>query len=208
LADRLHLIDVTVTRAAAEVDELLDLTHLEMGRALELDTAPINLISLVRVVVAEHEHASVRHRLRIEAGEAQLIGYWDGRRLARVLANLVDNAIKYSPEGGQIEVSVWREPEGTEEYAVLAVKDPGIGIPAGDLALVFERFQRASNVPARIAGTGIGLASARSIVESHGGSIIVHGHPGQGSTFTIRLPLRTNLSDPEVPAAALAKELE
>jgi signal transduction histidine kinase len=76
---------------------------------------------------------------------------------------------------------------------VLAVRDPGIGIPAEDLGRVFERFQRASNAAGRIAGTGIGLASVRSIVESHGGSVGVQSCVGQGSTFTIRLPLRADV---------------
>jgi PAS domain S-box-containing protein len=192
LADRLQAIAATVTRAAGQVDELLDLAHLEMGRSLELQCTPTDIIDLLRAVVAEHQQASTRHDLRLGSDEARMMGNWDGRRLARVLGNLIDNAIKYSPDGGRIDVRVLREEVGTQEYAVVAVQDSGIGIPADDTARVFERFERASNVPGRIAGTGIGLASARSIVESHGGSIGVQSYAGQGSTFTIRLPLRAH----------------
>jgi signal transduction histidine kinase len=102
-----------------------------------------------------------------------------------VLSNLLDNAVKYSPDGGPISVRVARD----GEWAVLEVADHGIGIPSSDSMRIFERFQRASNVERRIGGTGIGLASARHIVESHGGTIAVRSEEGAGSTFVIRLPL-------------------
>jgi phosphoserine phosphatase RsbU/P len=194
LADRLHAIATTVTRAAVQVDELLDLCQLEMGRSLRLDRVPVDLVHLTRTVVAEHQQASARHELQIETELTHMIGEWDGRRLARVLSNLLDNAINYSPAGGQIEVHVRREADGSEEYALLAVQDHGIGIPAEDSLRVFDRFQRAGNVPVGVVGTGIGLASARSIVESHGGTIGVDSQLGHGSTFTIRLPLQIQIT--------------
>ena len=102
-----------------------------------------------------------------------------------MLSNLLDNAIKYSPEGGPIVVRVSRE----GEWASIQVVDRGIGIPAAEIGRVFERFQRASNVERRISGTGIGLASVRHIVESHGGNIAAESREGDGATFTVRLPL-------------------
>jgi signal transduction histidine kinase len=109
-------------------------------------------------------------------------------RLERVLENLLSNAIKYSPEGGSITVAIADEEIGGP-WAVLTVRDQGLGIPAADLPRVFERFQRARNVEGRIGGTGIGLASARQIVEQHGGTIAAESAEGTGSTFTVRLPL-------------------
>jgi signal transduction histidine kinase len=76
-----------------------------------------------------------------------------------------------------------------EDWAVFAVSDDGIGIPQSDQTRIFERFQRASNVAGRIGGTGLGLASARHIVESHGGTIVVISEEGSGATFTVRLPI-------------------
>ena len=114
-----------------------------------------------------------------------MIGTFDTRRLGRVLSNLLDNAVKYSPDGGPIVVRLGRDGNS----AVLQVVDRGIGIPGQDRDRIFERFQRASNVEQRIGGTGIGLASARHIVESHGGSIGVESEEGDGATFTVRLPI-------------------
>jgi signal transduction histidine kinase len=110
-------------------------------------------------------------------------------RLVRVLDNLLANGIKYSPNGGEIEVSLARQDDGGAAWAVLAVRDHGLGIPAADRPRVFERFRRARNVVGLIGGTGIGLASTRQIVEQHGGTITVVSQEGVGSTFTVRLPL-------------------
>jgi PAS domain S-box-containing protein len=187
--ERLHQglqrLDAIATRATALVDELLDLASMQMGRPLELDRQPADLVELAREVAEEQQLATERHTIRLESLEAQLIGQWDGRRLRRVLANLLDNAIKYSPDGGPIELRVHRDEDG----AAIDVIDHGIGIPNGDQRRIFERFQRASNVEPRIVGTGIGLASVQHILDSHGGTITVHSQEGSGTTFTVRLPI-------------------
>jgi signal transduction histidine kinase len=112
---------------------------------------------------------------------------WDISRIERVLSNLLGNAIKFSPRGGGIRVSV--EVEG--ECAVLRVADQGEGIPESDLPHIFERFHRGQNVEGRIPGAGIGLAGVRRILELHGGSITAASRVGEGTTFTVRLPLNT-----------------
>ncbi len=106
-----------------------------------------------------------------------------------MLMNLVANAIKYSPAGGEIVVEVQRQEETAAAWAVLAVRDQGLGIPAADVPHIFTRFHRATNVIGRISGTGLGLASVRQIVDRHGGSIEVMTAEGVGTTFTVRLPL-------------------
>jgi PAS domain S-box-containing protein len=178
-------LDSIATRAAALVDELLDLARMQMGRPLDLERAPTNLVELAKAVMAEHELATEVHTVSVRTDLSELLGMWDARRLGRVLGNLVDNAVKYSPEGGPIELRIYAD----DTWASVDVQDHGIGIPAAEIERVFERFQRASNVEGRIGGTGIGLASARHIIESHGGSISVISEEGEGSTFTIRLPL-------------------
>ena len=110
----------------------------------------------------------------------------DRDRLAQVIGNLLSNAIKYSPAGGAVRVHV--ELEG--DRAVLMVNDQGMGIDEADRERVFEKFFRSSEASARIAGTGLGLAVAREIVETHGGEIRVQSEPGAGSTFWIELPLK------------------
>jgi signal transduction histidine kinase len=117
-----------------------------------------------------------------------VVGWWDERRLERVLANLLTNAIKYSPDGGEILVRVDLEQGPTGPRSLLAVTDCGVGIPAADLPHVFERYRRGGNVGG-IAGSGIGLFGSRRIVEQHGGTIEAASREGNGSTFTLRLPL-------------------
>jgi signal transduction histidine kinase len=187
LAASLARIDTIATRAADLIDELLDVARLHMGSPLELDRQPIDLVALVAELVAEHQQRSQIHQLRFESSVPQVLGRWDPRRLARVVANLLDNALKYTPEGGLIDVRVGRtEPPDTR--AVVTVQDSGLGIAPEDLERIFARFHRGSNVVGRIAGTGLGLASARHSIESHGGTIQVVSELQRGSTFTIYLP--------------------
>jgi signal transduction histidine kinase len=184
LRDGLRRIDAIATRAAGLVEELLDQARMQMGRPLDLDRRPVDLLTLVREVVQEQQQATERHTISVESNMAELTGLWDPRRLGRVVSNLLDNAVKYSPDGGPVTVRVGRD----RDAAVVEVSDSGIGIPQSDHVRIFERFQRARNVEGRIGGTGIGLASARHIVESHGGKITVRSSEGTGATFVIRLP--------------------
>ena len=130
-----------------------------------------------------------QHNFRIQLYTPELSGHWDTARLERVITNLVSNAIKYSPNGGEITLALEREDEDAASWAVLKVYDQGIGIPAKDLPFIFDRFHRGSNVAGRIQGTGLGLASVRHIVEHHGGVIEATSQEGVGSTFVVRLPL-------------------
>jgi PAS domain S-box-containing protein len=185
MREGLHRLDVIATRAGGLVDELLDLASLRMGRRLDLNRQPADLVELAREVAQERQLATERHTIRVDGPEARLIGLWDERRLGRVLANLLDNAVKYSPDGGPIDVRLQRD----GDWVAIDVTDHGIGIPEHDQQRIFERFQRASNVEERIGGTGIGLASAWHILDSHGGTITVHSQEGSGTTFTVRLPI-------------------
>jgi signal transduction histidine kinase len=146
-------------------------------------------VALVHAVVAEQQATTERHQLVITTAEPELVGSWDAVRLERVLGNLLSNAIKFSPRGGEISVSVGREDGAGGTWAVLAVSDRGLGIPADEVPHIFEHFHRAANVAGSIPGSGVGLASVRHILEQHGGSIAVVSHEGEGSTFTVRLPL-------------------
>ena len=189
----LETIDATATQMTALIDDLLDLTRRQMDRPIELEQTPTDLVAMARRVVGELAPTTERHRLVVETTVLELVGRWDPRRLERALANLIGNAIKYSPAGGDVTVAISPEPgtdpDGLPKWAVLAVSDRGLGIPAADLPRVFDRFHRASNVVGRIGGTGIGLASVLQMAEAHGGTVSVDSREGQGSTFTLRLPL-------------------
>jgi signal transduction histidine kinase len=186
LVERLDAVQSSIGALSAQIDELHDATQLQAGRHLELRKAPIDLVSLVRDCVVRQQATSESHRLHFECTLSELPGNWDAGRLERVLANLLSNAIKYSPSGGEVVVDV----RSDVDWAVVSVTDHGLGIPEADLPHVFERFRRASNVGGLIAGSGLGLAGARDIVEQHGGTISAASEEGRGSTFVVRLPLR------------------
>lgn len=183
----LESIDAAGVRMTRLLDELTDVTRLRAGQEIDLDLTPTDLVELARRTTAEYQRTTERHRLELRTETDALTGLWDGPRLERVIGNLLVNAIKYSPRGGEITVHVHRDDSGSGE-AVLSVTDRGVGIPEGDRERIFERFQRAGNVE-RFAGSGIGLAGARRIVELHGGTISVTSREGEGSTFTVRLPI-------------------
>ncbi len=184
-------INDAVTRMWAMLGELHDLSRLQAGRSLDLVLHPTDLVALVRREAAEHAPGATHHHLTVEAAEPELVGEWDEPRLARVVSNLLTNAIMYSPDGGDIAIGVTRERgNGTRaDHAVLVVRDQGVGIPAADLPRVFESFHRGANVAGRFAGAGIGLAGARQIVEQHGGAITITSEERVGTTVTVRLPL-------------------
>jgi PAS domain S-box-containing protein/excisionase family DNA binding protein len=189
VAASLAKIDVAARRMVRLVEAMGDVTHVGLGGALDLDRQPTDLNALVRAAVDGVRGLSP-HEIRVEIAEAAagLEGHVDAARMERVVANLLDNAVKYAPDGGPITVRLTRE-HGAAPAAVIAVQDQGVGIPEADLPHVFERFRRGGNAVGHFGGTGIGLASVRGIVEQHGGTVAVESQEGVGSTFTVRLPL-------------------
>ena len=186
----LNSIERAAAQMATQIDELLDVAHLRVGRALELDRAPADVVELAREQVAALQQSAELHRIELQTAERKLVAEIDRARVARVLANLLNNAVKYSPQGGEIAVRVMREGEKGAQQAVLTVTDQGMGIAAADLPYIFEQFRRGEMVAGHISGTGIGLAMVRQVVEQHGGSVEAQSRPGVGSTFSVRLPLR------------------
>jgi signal transduction histidine kinase len=181
----LEIVDTQARRLAALAGDFLDVQLLE-GGAMRLDRAPVDLIELTNEQTRLFFSHLDTHQLALELPDEPVVIDGDRDRLAQVIGNLLSNAIKYSPAGGVVRVHV--ELEG--ERAVLMVNDQGMGIDAEDRERVFEKFFRSSEASARIAGTGLGLAVAREIVETHGGEIRVQSEPGSGSTFWIELPLK------------------
>jgi signal transduction histidine kinase len=185
--DGLRRLQATVDRMTRILDGLLDVASLELGGRLDLDRQQMDLVEVARRIAAEHQERAGRHFIQI-AGEPQLIGQWDLARLERVMDNLLGNAVKYSPDGSVITVVCVREDDADGAWAMVSVRDQGVGIPVADLSHIFERFHRARNVGG-VRGVGIGLATVREIVEQHGGSVTVESRQGEGSTFTIHLPM-------------------
>jgi signal transduction histidine kinase len=169
------------------IQELVDVARLQMGQARQLDLRRTDLVGLARRLVGEQQAAG--RQVRLESSLAELVGWWDESRLSRVLANLLDNAVKYSPHSAEVEVDVAVVQRDGEDYALLRVRDHGRGIPPEDLTRVFDRFYRGSNVDGQTSGSGLGLAVAHQIVAQHGGTIEIDSLPGRGTVVSVRVPL-------------------
>jgi signal transduction histidine kinase len=179
----LHDIDEETDRLESIVDDLLNLSQIESAR-LQLVKRPTDLARLAWEAIKAKEAQLERHHLTHDFVDEPLLATVDPKRIEQVLSNLLDNAIKYSPEGGTITV-VGR---GTGQQAIIWIRDQGIGIPPEELDRVFERFYRVHNdVTKNVRGTGLGLAVCRGIVEAHGGRIWAESTPGEGSTFYFSL---------------------
>ncbi|HJT57927.1 MAG TPA: ATP-binding protein [Ktedonobacteraceae bacterium] len=180
-------IDQATTRLVELTEDLLDVTRLQAGR-LELHIEPTDLVGLVQRTIARFLVTSEQHRLTVSATSEHIVSMADPRRVEQVLSNLISNAMKYSPDGGEITISVCEDQK--DRAAQLSVRDNGIGIPAYQQNRVFSRFMRADNAHAHnIGGTGLGLYLCRELIERHGGRIWFESVEGQGSTFFISLPL-------------------
>jgi two-component system, OmpR family, sensor histidine kinase SenX3 len=172
-------------RLARLVHDLLDLRRLEERGPLE--RVPVDLPELIRLVVAEQVHRAESRGLRIsvEAPDRALVAGVPGD-LELIVKNLVSNAIQYNREGGEVVVGL----ESRDGTQVVTVRDTGIGIPQQDLARIFERFYRVDTARSReTGGTGLGLSIVRHAVERHGGTIRVDSLLGEGTTFTVVLPI-------------------
>jgi signal transduction histidine kinase/DNA-binding NarL/FixJ family response regulator len=181
-------IGATAQRALALIQEILDAAAVHAGQELQLARQPVDLVALVERIVSDHRARDTYHELLVIAPSGPLLGNWDPVRLGRVLDNLIGNALKYSPLRRPVEVEVQSETRDHVRWAVVCVRDHGVGIPAAELERVFERFFRASNVGSDARGAGLGLWGVRRIVEQHGGRVEAKSQEGAGSTFTISLP--------------------
>jgi signal transduction histidine kinase len=173
------------------IEEMLDLSRIEQAY-LSLSCASHDLIKMLTSLVETMASTSRRHHLRLvldgRQASDQLPGWFDERRIMQVLSNLVSNAIKYSPEGGEIEVGLRWTHERPEE-ALLWVRDEGIGIAQAEIPLIFKRFYRVSTLDLSMSGLGIGLYLVKDLITRHGGRIWVKSVEGKGSTFFVVLPL-------------------
>jgi signal transduction histidine kinase len=183
-------VEEQADRMLGLIDDLLDLQRLQTG-LMHLEESRIDLADLAAIVAGELQATTTRHRIVVRAPRPVPVRA-DRRRMEQVLANLVQNAIKYSPEGGEIGVDVRLAagPDGRGERALLTVSDHGIGIAAEDLQHIFSRFYQGEGgrLYRGVRGLGVGLYIAREIVERHGGTIWATSTQGEGSTFCLALP--------------------
>jgi signal transduction histidine kinase len=184
--DHMELVDRLIeqsSRAEEMISDLMESVQMQTGK-LALNMEEIDVDSLVSTI---HRHQSAliaTHEIQLE-GECRSWIIGDARRLERVLANLISNAVKYSPKHSLVRIRV--EQRGAE--AVISVSDEGAGIPAVNIPTLFQPFQRLAHTRDMAKGTGLGLFSAKKIIDSHGGTISISSEPGKGTTVTIALPI-------------------
>jgi signal transduction histidine kinase len=166
------------------VDDLLNVARLEAG-TLAVALEPVDLGAAAREAAAAAEAHAERQRFAVDIDSGTLVVLADREKLTQVLANLLDNAVKYSPEGGTITLTARRRADTAE----IVVSDEGVGIPRADQQRIFTKFFRTDRGATDPAGSGLGLFLVRGLVVAMGGRIWVESEEGRGSTFTFDLPL-------------------
>ena len=179
----LEIIDTQARRLARLAGDFLDVQLLE-GGGLTLVREEFDLVELVREQARLFFLEPGEHTPVLDLPPEPVTLNADRDRLAQVVGNLLSNAVKYSPDGGEVRVTVRNG--GSE--AVVEVSDEGVGIADEDTERIFEKFFRTDDASTSVGGTGLGLAVAREIVQTHGGTIGVESEPGHGAVFTVRLP--------------------
>lgn len=181
----LRAIERQANRMLVLVDELLDMSRVEIGR-LGMNPEPTLVVSFLREVVEEARMVNPSHRIAFssEPSMERLVALWDPSRVEQVMVNLIQNAVKFSPPASEVAIRA-RAGGGLVE---VSVHDQGRGIPWPEQPLVFERYYQAEEIDGK-AGLGLGLHIAREIIRAHGGELRVVSEPGQGSAFHFTLPL-------------------
>ena len=182
----LHIIKEESEKLQELVENLLDTSRIQAG-SFTVEKKPVDLGELTQKVVERVKSIADSHsfRLRFESSLPSVLG--DNRRLEQVLHNLLDNALKYSPQGSQITISS----KVKNDHIQVSFADEGQGIPQAELTRIFDAFYRASRLDVqKVRGAGLGLTICRAIVEAHGGSIWAESVPDKGSTFYFTLPLQ------------------
>ena len=179
----LEIIDSESDRLDELIRNLLDMSRLEAG-VLRIDREPTDLSEVARACMRRVQRHTERHQLLLDWETDQLVDV-DPSRIAQVMNNLMENAVKYSPDGGEIVTAA--QVQGA--MLQVSVADQGVGIPQRDLHRVFDRFHRVEGeISKRVGGTGLGLAICQRLVEAHGGKIWVESRLGRGSTFYFTVP--------------------
>lgn len=188
-------MSLEVARLSRTIDDLLELSRIEFADDLFIDETRIG--DIIEDAFGRFRAAADARGITLKAvGEADIVIAGDRRQITSALGNLIDNGVKYSPDGATVTVTARCTPDGL----AVTVADTGDGIPSRDLDRVFERFYRVDRARSReTGGTGLGLAIVRHVAHNHGGEVSVRSREGQGSEFTLVLPLGTDVVRPERP---------
>jgi len=182
-ANYLHNINANVERMTLMIDDILVIGKIE-AKILEISPQPLDLVDFCQNLLAEKLYVRTQIPIQFSCRSQQLVTQLDERLLQSILSNLLSNAIRYTPYNKQI----WLTLSKWKKHLIFRVKDEGIGIPQADKPHLFEPFHRGRNV-SNIPGTGLGLSIVKQFVELQQGTVDVKSQVGQGTTFTVRLPM-------------------
>ncbi len=183
-AEFIKRVRQSVQSITALIGDLLDLGRLEAGFDTQKEATALQLIMRYAVDGLKQQSDAKHLSVLLDAPADLPSVLANPLRLRQMVTNLLDNAIKYTPQGGAVRLAARAE----GDQVVMTVSDGGIGIPAADQPFIFDKFYRASNARTEFAGTGLGLSIVRSIVENHGGRVWLESKSGVGTTFTVVLP--------------------
>jgi two-component system NtrC family sensor kinase len=178
-------VQISVNYITNLINDLLELGRIEGGIDTRREFVPLGLIVQFAVDDVKNQIDDHDHKISLEIANGVPDVFGDPVRLRQVVDNLLSNAVRYTPNGGDITVRLSKE----GEQVILQVEDSGLGIPYPDQSYIFDRFYRGGNVPDNVTGSGLGLAIVKSIVENHQGRVWVESSPGEGSCFTVVLPV-------------------
>ncbi len=190
------IIDQECNRLTRLIGDLLNISRIESGRALDMQITDVQIADLANKVVAAQQQGAHRHQLSADIPDDFPTIEADADKIYQVLDNLIGNAVKYAPDGGPVTVTA--EDEG--ETIRIDVTDPGLGVPEHHRERIFERFHMVDDDPDHqgVKGTGIGLYLVRHLARAHGGDVwLSWSEPGKGSTFSVRLPKVEHVSTDE-----------
>jgi two-component system phosphate regulon sensor histidine kinase PhoR len=184
--DFIEIIYRDSERLAKLIDDLLDLSRIESGK-MKMEFLPTDILRVIKRTVAvvdnQAKAKAISISLDLPPDLPKVLA--DENRLAQVILNLLDNAIKYTPDGGKVSISAFLK----GGFVQVDVSDTGVGIPEKDLPRIFERFYRVDKARSReLGGTGLGLSIVKHIVQAHGGEVWVKSELGRGSTFSFTIP--------------------
>jgi PAS domain S-box-containing protein len=181
----LHIIHEKSVVLQRIIEDLLDLSRIQLGQAMALDCTAGDLCAMVRQAIAACRQISKGHEFSLALPPCEVTGYFDGSKVQQVMNNLISNAVKFSPQGGEIKVA------GKLDAGcfVVSIEDQGVGMTPEQLARIFDKFYRADASNTSVGGLGLGLTIVKTIVEAHGGAVQVESEPGAGTRASFSLPL-------------------
>jgi two-component system phosphate regulon sensor histidine kinase PhoR len=181
--DFLNMIQNKAERLADIVSDLLDISRIESGEGVALDPKPCDLSLLCKEVIENFQYQSERHSFWLDL-ESHVVVQVDRYAVLQILENLVSNAMKYSPEGGEISISTLKQ----DCHCSVTVADHGIGMTSAQIEKVFDKFYRVDATNTAISGTGLGMTIVKYLVDAHGGKVEIESTPGRGTRVTICFP--------------------